>query len=114
MAWSNTRATEWRKRPSCRSSCANALTTRTPEMFSSASAVSSAMRCCTSWSAGRDRPDRQPVTVVVADCVDRTARQVRDQYRRHHRAKGEHERPCDAPLVGLQEAEQSLEDEHTS
>ena len=37
---------------SWRSSCANALTTRTPPMFSSASAVSSAMRCCTSC-AGR-------------------------------------------------------------
>ena len=31
------------------------LTTRTPEMFSSASAVSSAMRCWTSWIAGRAR-----------------------------------------------------------
>ena len=64
--------------------------------------------------ADRDRPDRQPVAVVVADRVDRSARQVRDQYRRHHRAEGERERPGDAPLVGLQKAEQSPEDEHTS
>jgi len=32
---------------------ANALTTRTPPTFSSASAVSSAIRCWTSWEAGR-------------------------------------------------------------
>ena len=43
------------KRCSWRSSCANALTTRTPQMFSSASAVSSAIRCCTSCVAGRLR-----------------------------------------------------------
>ena len=54
IAWSNTRPTEWRKRASWRLSCANALTTRTPEMFSSASAVSSAIRCWTSCIAGRD------------------------------------------------------------
>ena len=36
------------------SSRANAFTTRTPEMLSSASAVSSATRCCTSCSAGRE------------------------------------------------------------
>ena len=36
------------------SSRANALTIRTPEMPSSASAVSSAIRCCTSWTAGRE------------------------------------------------------------
>ena len=40
-------------------SCANALTTRTPETFSSASAVSSAIRCCTSWR-------RRPVRAAVA------------------------------------------------
>ena len=31
------------------------FTTRTPEMFSSTSAVSSAIRCWTSWIAGRER-----------------------------------------------------------
>ncbi len=36
------------------SSRANAFTTRIPETPSSASAVSSAIRCCTSCSAGRD------------------------------------------------------------
>jgi hypothetical protein len=38
---------------SWRASCANAFTTRTPATFSSASAVSSAIRCCTSCEAGR-------------------------------------------------------------
>ena len=37
------------------SSRANAFTIRIPETDSSASAVSSAIRCCTSWSAGRER-----------------------------------------------------------
>ena len=55
MAWLNTRPTLPRKRRSCSGSRANDFTTRTPEMFSSASAVSSAMRCCTSWIAGRAR-----------------------------------------------------------
>ncbi len=46
----------WRsKRRRCRASAANALTTRTPETFSSTSAVSSASRCWTSCSAGRER-----------------------------------------------------------
>ncbi len=54
MLWSNTRVTlcvklRWRS-----SSRANAFTTRIPEMLSSASAVSSPMRCCTSCSAGRE------------------------------------------------------------
>ena len=53
--WSNTRVTAVLKRRSWRGSCANAFTTRTPPMFSSASAVSSAMRCCTSCDAGRLR-----------------------------------------------------------
>ena len=40
---------------SWRGSAANAFTTRTPEMFSSTSAVTSAIRCWTSCSAGRER-----------------------------------------------------------
>ena len=36
------------------SSRANAFTIRIPEMLSSASAVSSAIRCWTSWTAGRE------------------------------------------------------------
>ena len=55
IAWSKTRPTVLRKRSSWRCSRAKALTTRTPEMFSSASAVSSAMRCWVSWIAGRAR-----------------------------------------------------------
>ncbi len=51
--WSNTRPTCARKRPSWRCSRANAFTTRTPLTFSSTSAVSSAIRCWTSCSAGR-------------------------------------------------------------
>ena len=51
--WSNTRATLCRKRSSWWDSRAKDLTTRTPEMFSSASAVSSPIRCWTSWIAGR-------------------------------------------------------------
>ena len=52
--WSNTRWALRRKRASWRSSRAKALTTRTPDTFSSASAVSSAMRCWTSCRAGRE------------------------------------------------------------
>ncbi len=37
------------------SSRANAFTIRIPDTDSSASAVSSAIRCWTSWSAGRER-----------------------------------------------------------
>ena len=55
IAWLNTRPTVLRKRVSWRCSRANALTTRTPEMFSSASAVSSPIRCWVSWIAGRAR-----------------------------------------------------------
>jgi hypothetical protein len=53
--WSKTRITVVSKRASWRGSAANAFTTRTPETFSSTSAVSSAIRCCTSCSAGRER-----------------------------------------------------------
>jgi ABC-type multidrug transport system fused ATPase/permease subunit len=49
------RATDPRKRSSWRGSAANAFTTRSPETFSSTAAVSSAIRCWTSCSAGRDR-----------------------------------------------------------
>ena len=49
----NTRPTVRRKRSSCSASRAKDFTTRTPPMFSSALAVSSAMRCWTSWIAGR-------------------------------------------------------------
>ena len=55
ICWSNTRATECWKRCSWRSSWANALITRTPDTFSSASAVNSAIRCWASCSAGRER-----------------------------------------------------------
>ncbi len=48
--------TECRNRPSMCSSRANAFTTRIPETLSSASAVSSASRCWTSCSAGREQP----------------------------------------------------------
>ena len=44
-----------RSAASWRGSAANAFTTRTPETFSSTSAVSSAIRCWTSCSAGRER-----------------------------------------------------------
>ena len=47
------------------SSRANAFTTRIPETLSSASAVSSASRCCTSWSAGREsRLNRMAVSTT--------------------------------------------------
>src|SRR6266536_3457952 len=72
--WSNTRATEPRKRASWRCSRANAFTTRTPETFSSASAVSSAIRCWTSCSAGRglQREHR-------AGCEDERQRALHDE-----------------------------------
>ena len=54
MLWSKTRVTARWKRCSWCSSRAKALTMRIPEMFSSASAVSSAIRCWTSCSAGRE------------------------------------------------------------
>jgi hypothetical protein len=53
--WRKTRPTCCSKRRRWRSSAANAFTTRTPETFSSTSAVSSAIRCWTSCNAGRER-----------------------------------------------------------
>ncbi len=54
MLWSKTRETARLKRRSWYSSRAKALTMRIPETFSSASAVSSAIRCWTSCWAGRE------------------------------------------------------------
>ena len=54
MLWSKTRETARLKRCSWYSSRAKALTMRIPETFSSASAVSSAIRCWTSCRAGRE------------------------------------------------------------
>jgi hypothetical protein len=55
IACENTRPTERSKFAYRRASCAKDFTTRTPPMSSSAFAVSSAIRCWTSCSAGRDR-----------------------------------------------------------
>ena len=63
--WSNTRPALSPKRASWRGSAAKALTTRTPETFSSTSAVSSAMRCWTSCRAGRERcPNRAAISTT--------------------------------------------------
>src|SRR5258707_15821591 len=67
MLWSKTRETARLKRRSWYSSRANALTMRIPETFSSASAVSSAIRCWTSCRAGR-------VTRVQPGGVDKKQR----------------------------------------
>ena len=65
MLWSKTRPTRPRKRSKRYPSRAKALTIRMPEMFSSASAVSSAIRCCTSCRAGRElRPYRIAATIT--------------------------------------------------
>ena len=55
MLCSNTLFTEFRNRSSMCRSRANALTILMPEMLSSAPAVTSPTRCCTSCSAGRFR-----------------------------------------------------------
>ena len=97
--WSNTRATLWRKRCSWWGSRAKDLTTRTPEMFSSASAVSSAMRCWTSWMAGRAR-----APVALGDDDDEGHGGDRDQPEAG--VDGDHR---DA---GEQQRERGLQDEH--
>ena len=51
-AWSKMRSVPAAKLASWRGSCANAFTTRTPTMFSSAWVVTSAKVACTSFSTG--------------------------------------------------------------
>jgi hypothetical protein len=90
IAWSNTRPTRALNLVSWRSSAAKDFTTRTPETFSSTSAVSSAIRCWTSCSAGargaRSAGRRGP----------RTARQQRHgrqpPVHREHRRRREQDR----------------------
>ena len=50
--WPNTDSERRRNFDSSACSCANALTTWTPTMFSSATVATSARRCCTSRSVG--------------------------------------------------------------
>ena len=98
MLWSKTRATARWKRCSWCSSRAKALTMRMPEMFSSASAVSSAIRCCTSCSGGAGD------AVVARGGVD-------DERRRHQRDQRQQRVDRDHHRAGEDDRQQALGDE---
>ena len=91
ICWSNTRRTEPRKRRSWRSSWAKALITRMPETFSSASAVSSAIRCWASCIAGREcLPYLWAISTTNGTGASDMAASVRLE--REHRDRGQEDR----------------------